>query len=53
MLARTLCALPTAQAADLAVRLNARDVARKHVYTDLSPAVRPDELWAVLRARAR
>jgi predicted metalloprotease with PDZ domain len=47
MLAGTLCALATAQAADLTVRLDARDVARKHVHTDLSLAARPGPLTLV------
>ncbi len=48
MLALTLsCALASAQAADLSVRLDARDVARKHVHTELSLAARPGPLTLV------
>ena len=48
MLAAALgCALAGAQAADLTVRVDARDVARKHVHTDLSLAAKPGPLTLV------
>ena len=36
-----------AQAADLTVRLDARDIARKHVHTDITLAARPGALTLV------
>ena len=51
MLAATLaCAFSSAQAADLTVRVDAREVARKHVHTDLSLAVKPGPLTLVFPA---
>ena len=51
MLAATLaCALASAEAADLTVRVDAREVARKHVHTDLSLAARPGPLTLVFPA---
>ncbi len=47
MLAVTLCALGPVHAADLTVRLDARDVARKHVHTDLTLTARPGPLTLV------
>ena len=48
MLALTLAgALGGAQAADLTVRLDAREVARKHVHTELSLAAKPGPLTLV------
>ena len=48
MLAVTLAAaLGRAQAADLSVRLDAREVARKHVHTELSLAAKPGPLTLV------
>ncbi len=41
------CALANAQAADLTVRVDAREVARKHVHTALSLAARPGPLTLV------